>query len=158
MAQQRLAQFKHWFPYVRPERIWNGTQVVTLICSLPWTRRTNWYFIGMPKFHNVRSLSCNLPDAVERHTRNLLRPQLTKPNLSRFHGRTDEIIVLSIGEKFNLSPSEEIMAGHHLLSGAIIVGLARFPPALLFETRARVDLRTEAVIEHIWLTVEQANP
>lgn len=110
-----------------------------------------------PQLEGVRSLSCNFPDVEQWHTKDLFRPHPSKPNMWRFHGRTDDIIVLSNGEKFNPSPSEAIIAGHHLLSGAIIVGLARFQPALLVELRDGVDLRAETVIEDIWPTVQQAN-
>lgn len=110
-----------------------------------------------PKLQGIRSLSCNFPDVEEWHTRDLFRPHPTKSNLWRFHGRTDDIIVLSNGEKFNPSPSEAIIAGHYLLSGAIIVGLAKFQPALLVELRDGVDLPAEAVIEDIWPSIEQAN-
>ena len=110
-----------------------------------------------PKLQGIRSLSCNFPDVEEWHTRDLFRPHPTKPNLWRFHGRTDDIIVLSNGEKFNPSPSEAMITGHQLLSGAVIVGLARFQPAVLVELRDGVDIPTETVIEEIWPTVEQAN-
>ena len=110
-----------------------------------------------PSLEGVRSLSCNFPDVEEYHTHDLFRPHPTKPNLWRFHGRTDDIIVLSNGAKFNPCPSEAIIAGHHLLSGAVIVGLARFQPALLIELRDGLDLPPEAVIEDIWPTVQQAN-
>lgn len=110
-----------------------------------------------PTLQGIRSLSCNFPNVDEWHTRDLFRPHPTKPNLWRFHGRTDDIIVLSNGEKFNPSPSEAIITGHQLLSGAVIVGLARFQPALLVEPRDGVDIPTETVIEEIWPTVEQAN-
>ena len=109
------------------------------------------------KLEGIRSLSCNFPDVKEWHTRDLFRPHPTKPNLWRFYTRTDDIIVLSNGEKFNPLPSEAIIAEHSLLSGALIVGLARFQPALLVELKDRFDLRPEAVIESIWPTVEQAN-
>ena len=110
-----------------------------------------------PHLEGIRGLSCNFPDIAEWRTRDLFRPHPTKPNLWRFHGRTDDIIVLSNGEKFNPSPSESIIAGHHLLSGAIIVGLARFQPALIVELRDGVNLPSEAVVEEIWPTVQQAN-
>ena len=110
-----------------------------------------------PSLQGIRSLSCNFPDVEEWHTRDLFRPHPTKPNLWGFHGRTDDIIVLSNGEKFNPSPSEAIIAGHHLLSGAVIVGLGRFQPALLVEPRGGVDIPTESLLAEIWPTVEQAN-
>ena len=108
-------------------------------------------------FEGIRSLSSNFPDVEEWHTRDLFRPHPTKPNLWQFDGRTDDIIVLSNGEKFNPSPSESIVTGHHLLSGALIIGLARFQPALIVELRDGVDLQSAEVIEAIWPTVQQAN-
>ncbi len=110
-----------------------------------------------PELEGIRSLSCNFPDVEEWRTRDMFRPHPTKPHLWRFHGRTDDIIVLSNGEKFNPSPSEAMIAGHHLLSGAVIVGLARFQPALLVELRDGINMSAEAVIEDIWPTVERAN-
>ena len=110
-----------------------------------------------PTLQGIRSLSCNFPDVEEWHTKDLFRPHPTKPNLWMFHGRTDDIIVLSTGEKFNPSPSEAIISGHHLLSGAVIVGLARSQPALLVEPRDGVAIPTETLIEEIWPTVDQAN-
>ena len=110
-----------------------------------------------PQVQDVCSLFFNFPDVEEWHTRDLFRPHPTKPNLWQFHGRTDDIIVLSNGEKFNPSPSEAIIAGHHLLSGTLIVGLAKFQPALLVELRDGVSLGMEAVIEEIWPIVQQAN-
>ena len=110
-----------------------------------------------PQRQGVCSLFCNFPDIEEWHTKDLFRPHPTKPNLWRFHGRTDDIIVLSNGSKFNPTPSEAIVAGHKFLSGAVIVGLGKFQPALLVELRDGVDLPSEAVIDEIWPTVQQAN-
>ena len=109
------------------------------------------------QYESIRSLSCNFPDVEEWRTRDLFRPHPTKPNLWQFHGRTDDIIVLSNGEKFNPSPSESIITGNPLLSGALIVGLARFQPALIVELRDDVKLESAAVVEAIWPTVQQAN-
>ena len=110
-----------------------------------------------PQLAGIRTLSYNFPDVEEWHIRDLCRLHLTKPNLWRFQGRTDDIIVSSNGEKFNPSPSESIITGHPLLSGAVIVGLARFQPALLVEVRDGVVLPTETVVEGIWPIVQQAN-
>ena len=43
------------------------------------------------------------------------------------------------------------------MSGAVIVGLARFQPALLVEVRDGVVLPTQTVVEEIWPNVQQAN-
>lgn len=108
-----------------------------------------------PELEGIRSLSCNFPDVQEWHTKDLFRPHPTKPNLWRFHGRTDDILVLSNGEKFNPVPSEAIITNHPLLSGALIGGQGKFQAALLVEPKRGVQ--TNSLIEDIWPTVEQAN-
>ncbi len=108
------------------------------------------------KFQGVRAVSCNFPDVEHWHTKDLFRPHPTKPSLWQFYGRTDDIIVLSNGEKFNPVPSEAIVAGHRLLSGALIVGQGRFQAALLVEAD-EIANPTETLIESIWPIVERAN-
>ncbi|KAK4998933.1 hypothetical protein LTR66_001923 [Elasticomyces elasticus] len=75
----------------------------------------------------------------------------------RFHGRTDDIIVLSNGEKFSPVSQEGIIQGHSLLSGALLTGQARAQAALLVELRKGLNLSHAEVIEQIWPTVEKAN-
>ena len=108
-----------------------------------------------PRLQGIRSLSCNFPDVEEWYTNDLFRPHPIKPNLWQFHGRTDDIIVLSNGEKFNPVPSEAIIAGHPDLAAALIVGQGRFQAALLVEPKHGVSL--EVLVHNIWLTVERAN-
>ena len=110
-----------------------------------------------PNLEGHRSLSCNFPDVDEWHTRDLFRPVPGKPHLWRFHGRRDDIIVLSNGEKFNPVPSETIIAGHPLLSAALIVGLGRFQAALLIEPKNEAGVKEADLIEEVWPTVEKAN-
>lgn len=109
-----------------------------------------------PKLQGVRGLSNNFPEVEHWHTRDLFQPHPTKPNLWRFYGRTDDITVLSNGEKFNPVPSEIIISGHHPLSGALLVGQGRFQAALLVEVDEHAA-PTENLIEDLWPTVERAN-
>lgn len=109
-----------------------------------------------PRLQGVRGLSCNFPEVEHWHTKDLFRPHPTKPNLWQFHGRKDDIIVLSNGEKFNPVPSETVIAGHHLVSGALIVGQGRFQAALLIEADETVA-PPESLIDDIWPTIERAN-
>ena len=55
------------------------------------------------------------------------------------------------------SPSEEIIIGHPLASGAVIIGLGGIQPALLVEVRDEGGKQTHSLIEAIWPTIEQAN-
>ena len=110
-----------------------------------------------PRLERVRSFSCNFPIVEEWHTKDLFRPHPTKPNLWKFHGRTEDIVVLSNGEKFNPVPSEAVISGHFLVSGAIIVGQGRFQAALIVEPKEESEIQKRSLIEAIWPTVEEAN-
>ena len=110
-----------------------------------------------PSLEGVRSFSCNFPNVEEWHTKDLFRPHPKKPNLWKFHGRKDDIIVLSNGEKFNPVPSEAIISGHPLVSGAVLVGQGRFQPALIVESKEESETQKSSLVEAIWPTVEQAN-
>lgn len=102
------------------------------------------------------TLNHNYPGVKEWRTRDLFKPHPTKQNLWRFHGRRDDIIVLSNGEKFNPVPMESTLQAHPSLAGALITGQGRFLPALLIEPKA--DYRdTDSLIENIWPLVESAN-
>lgn len=104
----------------------------------------------------ILSLSSNFPNIQKWHTKDLFRPHPSKPNLWQFHGRMDDIIVLSNGEKFNPNPSEAIISAHPLLSGVLIIGQGRFQAALLVETKD-FGIPKDVLIEKIWPTIEQAN-
>jgi thioester reductase-like protein len=100
----------------------------------------------------------SIPEDVEWRTKDLYRPHHTKENLWRFHGRTDDIIVLSNGEKFNPVTMEGIIQGHPLLSGALIVGQARFQAALIVEAKPSTVIESrDRLIKEIWPSVQIAN-
>ena len=66
--------------------------------------------------------------------------------------------MLSNGEKFNPVPSEAIISGHPLVSGAVIVGQGRFQPALIVEPKEESETQKSSLVEAIWPTIEHANP
>ncbi|KAL8418574.1 hypothetical protein RB594_001971 [Gaeumannomyces avenae] len=77
------------------------------------------------------------PEATEYSTKDLYFKHLTAPNLWGYHGRSNDIIVFSNGEKLN-------------------------PPALLVEpaydaTAAATPEEQEALIARVWPVVERAN-
>jgi thioester reductase-like protein len=109
-----------------------------------------------PALEKVRVLSCNFPDEEAWRTKDLFRPHTTKPGLWRFHGRADDIIVLSNGEKFNPVPSETQISSHPLLDGALIIGNGHPQASLILEPKDDPS-DPDALIEEIWETVEKAN-
>ena len=108
------------------------------------------------KLEGIRGLDNNFPNIDTWRTKDLFRPHHSKPNLWRFHGRTDDIIVLSNGEKFNPGPSEAIINSHPLVSAALIIGQGRFQAALLIEP-VKTNESKPSLIEQLWPTIEKAN-
>ena len=109
-----------------------------------------------PETEAISHLNHNFPDLDRYRTRDLFRPHPKKPHLWRFHGRTDDIIVLSNGEKFNPVPMEIIIQGHPSVSGALVIGQGRFQAALLVE--GKPGLKDLAGLEKsLFSLVEQGN-
>ncbi|KAL8822839.1 MAG: hypothetical protein Q9191_006436 [Dirinaria sp. TL-2023a] len=104
----------------------------------------------------VTALNYNIPGATEYATRDLFIPHPTKPGLWRFHGRIDDILVLSNGEKFFPVPMETKLSGHPSLSGTLVVGQGRFQAALLLEPKVAVT-DVASFIDEIWPFVEESN-
>ena len=101
-------------------------------------------------------LNHNFPGITQYRTKDLFRPHPTKPNMWRFHGRRDDIIVLSNGEKFNPVPMEIMAQGDPRVSGALVIGQGRFQAALLIE--AKSGLLDKATLKNnIWPLVEKGN-
>ncbi|KAI1505473.1 acetyl-CoA synthetase-like protein [Biscogniauxia marginata] len=109
-----------------------------------------------PALEGVRSISCNFPDVEVWRTKDLFRPHPTKSGLWTFHGRTDDIIVLSNGEKFNPVPSETHIAAHPLLAGAMVSG-QDYPQASLVLEPKEHPRDQGSFIDELWSTIEEAN-
>jgi thioester reductase-like protein len=109
-----------------------------------------------PVLEGVRSVSCNFPNVEVWRTKDLFKPHPTKPGLWRFHGRADDIIVLSNGEKFNPVPSETQIAAHPLLTGALITGNGRPQASLILEPK-EWSYDPSTLIDELWRTVEKSN-
>ena len=106
-----------------------------------------------PHVHSV--LEHNLPGIKEWRTKDLFKQHPKKPNLWRYYGRRDDIIVMSTGYKFNPVPFELALQSHPLLSGALVIGQGRPDAALLVEPKENVD--RDAVLNVIWPVVYVAN-
>ena len=102
------------------------------------------------------ALNHNFPDIKEWRTKDLFRRHPEKPNLWRFHGRNDDIIVLSNGEKFYPVPMETALLAHPMIAGVIVTGTRHFQPALLVELNPDAQNDPQA-LEKIWPAVENAN-
>ncbi|KAE8423840.1 hypothetical protein BDV36DRAFT_303219 [Aspergillus pseudocaelatus] len=110
--------------------------------------------------HEFLSIFHTYPDITEYRTKDLFTPHPTRSGLWKYHGRLDDVIVLSNGEKFNPIDMENIVEGHSLVSKAIIIGQGRFQASLLVQPswgKWSEDQDKEDFIEKIWPTVERAN-
>ena len=109
-----------------------------------------------PSTERVSALNYNVPDAKEWLTRDLFVPHPSKPGLWRYHGRRDDIIVFSNGEKLFPVSMEATMSGHPLVAGALVVGQGRFQAAILVEPKPK-DFDENTLIDQIWPLIEKAN-
>ncbi|KIY70429.1 NRPS-like enzyme [Cylindrobasidium torrendii FP15055 ss-10] len=96
-------------------------------------------------------------------TKDLILVHPTNPDLFQVHGRYDEQIMHSSGEKTNPVPIEAILCKNERIRGAIMFGRGKFQPGVLVipaegykfdpdDEQALKDFRS-----NIWQTVELAN-
>jgi thioester reductase-like protein len=93
-------------------------------------------------------------------TNDLFAPHPKKFGLWTYKGRSDDVIVLSNGEKFNPVGFEKEMESHPLVRGAVVVGQARFQTALIIEPAWESlpgDADPAQLVEDLWPTVEGIN-
>ncbi|GFN14080.1 putative NRPS-like enzyme [Aspergillus tubingensis] len=108
----------------------------------------------------IHGIFHTFPDLAEYHSNDLFIRHPEHPHLWKYHGRLDDVIVLSNGEKLNPITLEKIVEGHPRVHRALLIGQARFDTALLIEPNWALEGETideKAFIESIWPTVERAN-
>lgn len=107
----------------------------------------------------LQGIFYTFPELNEWSTRDLYRPHPTEPHYWLFHGRADNIIVFSSGEKLNPVTIEEIVGDHPSLKGAMVVGSERFQAGLFIEPRVHPNTKEEekALLDSVWPLVEKAN-
>lgn len=110
-----------------------------------------------PKLDWIRHLAQAYPELEVWRTNDLFVQAPHDPNLWRFAGRRDDVLVLSNGEKFNPVYMEGIITGHPLVKGSLIVGTSRIQASLIVEPTPDAGMSDGDLIDHIWSTVEEAN-
>lgn len=78
----------------------------------------------------------NFPELSEWRTKDLFEENPTKPNLWRYVGRLDDLLVFSNGEKMNPVAFEKTIEGHPWVQGALVVGSGQFQAGLIIEPHA----------------------
>lgn len=100
----------------------------------------------------------NLPGENPFFTKDLFTKHPAKPNLYKFYGRRDDILVLSNGEKVNPIPLEQHVQGSPDLKGVMLIGNGRSQTALIVEPRESLDSASSAkLLGDLWSPIQQAN-
>ncbi|KAI9833793.1 MAG: hypothetical protein M1819_003527 [Sarea resinae] len=113
--------------------------------------------MGYPAFIPVFE---NFPHLEEYDFKDLFSQHPTKPYLWRHRGRSDDVLVLSNGEKLNPVTAEGIIGRGDLVNSALIVGKGKFQPGLLVELKGALpenEHEKMKIIDELWPVVEQAN-
>jgi thioester reductase-like protein len=106
-----------------------------------------------------QALFYTFPDKTEWSTGDMYKKHPTKPNHWLYHGRTDNVIVFSNGEKLNPVTIEAAVVGHPAIKVALVVGQQKFQPALILEPyeHPKDEAAREALINSVWPIVEEVN-
>ncbi|PHH60603.1 hypothetical protein CDD81_1430 [Ophiocordyceps australis] len=112
-----------------------------------------------PKDPLDQAIFYTFPHLNEWSTGDLYRKHPTLPDCWIHHGRADNIIVFSTGEKLNPVTIEETVVGHPAVKGALVVGGQRLQAALIIEPRTACNNEAEeqALIDSVWPVIEEAN-
>ncbi|KXG50671.1 Male sterility, NAD-binding [Penicillium griseofulvum] len=100
------------------------------------------------------------PDSKELTFKDLYAPHPTKPDLWIYRGRTDDMLVLSNGEKLHPVAMEAIINSHPAVSACLIVGTGYTMTSLLVELAVPEPSSTEerdAILDSIMEKVHAAN-
>jgi thioester reductase-like protein len=109
-----------------------------------------------PNSRRIHGIFHTFPHLGEYHSNDLFEQHPERPELWKYHGRKDDVLVLSNGEKLNPVTLEVTVAHCPGVKHALMIGQGRFETALLVEPTKPVE-EEKAFVEAIWPTVEQAN-
>lgn len=111
------------------------------------------------KHPGLQGVFYTFPELKEWSTKDLYRPHPTLPDHWIYHGRSDNIIVFSNGEKLNPVTIEEIISDHAELKGAMVVGSQKFQAGVIVEPKVNPKTKEEekALLDRVWPLVEHAN-
>ncbi|RPD67101.1 acetyl-CoA synthetase-like protein [Lentinus tigrinus ALCF2SS1-7] len=103
-------------------------------------------------------------DGVDAYaTSDLLEPHPTRPGLWKYHGRMDDQIILSNGEKTNPGPLETIINNDPHVQACLMFGQGKFQNGVLIEPKAKYKFdpgdtaKLQEFRNMIWKSIERAN-
>ncbi|KAB8258604.1 hypothetical protein BDV32DRAFT_68400 [Aspergillus pseudonomiae] len=108
----------------------------------------------------IHGIFHTFPDKTEYTSKDLFVQHPSNPKLWKYHGRFDDVIVLSNGEKLNPVTLEKTVECHPKICRAVLIGQGRFQTSLLIEPYWNEQGKTideAAFIDEVWPVVERAN-
>lgn len=140
--------YLHFHPYTGLELQDRGGGLFELVAV-----RKSEYQQWQPIFSTFRDLQhYSFKDLFSRHP--------LKPHLYTYEGRSDNVIVLSNGEKFQPHAMELLIASHPAVKSAVVAGQGRFQISLLVEpvdVFERNKKEKERFISAVWPIIKTAN-
>lgn len=118
-------------------------------------------YVRNPAYADYQGVFKAFPHLQEFSMQDLYSPHPIKPHHWKHAGRKDDIIVLRNGWKFNPLVHERMIARHHTVQNALVVGTGRDKPAIIVDLRP--EYRTENALElknlldSIWPQITRAN-
>jgi acyl-CoA synthetase (AMP-forming)/AMP-acid ligase II len=102
------------------------------------------------------------PELDTFYTKDLMRKHPTEPNLWVYAGRTDDLVILSLGECLYASSMESAVQNHPRVRSAIIGGEGRKKPFLILELMREdgqpgTGVSNPELLDQIWPAVQEAN-
>ncbi|MCJ1330754.1 hypothetical protein MMC10_007441 [Thelotrema lepadinum] len=98
------------------------------------------------------------PQASEYSTKDLYDKHPTKPNHWKHQGRSDDVLVMSNGEKIVPGPMQDIMKEAPEVHDVLVVGHGRFEVAALVELDSKAqNLSRDEVLQKLASYVKEAN-
>ncbi|KAI1268145.1 hypothetical protein F5Y18DRAFT_442588 [Xylariaceae sp. FL1019] len=140
----------HWFAF----HPWSGFEFKEVEPGLyeQWIHRNEHADLFQGLFQTFRDQkSFNFKDLYVQHP--------TKPGLWAYHGRSDDIVVLSNGYKISPLDTEALVTTHPAIDGCLMIGSGKTQAGLLIELKDAEAKRddNDALFDSIWALVERAN-
>ena len=116
-------------------------------------------FVRKAEFGDFQVVFMQYPHYQEWPTKDLFVKHSTKPGLWRYYGRTDDVVVLSSGLKFNPVAIEDVVNGHVAVKGALVCGSGRHHSSMIIELHSPPKSLDDVkqAIETLWPTLQRAN-
>ena len=110
---------------------------------------------GDPAIDEMKGSFWTVSHQDVHYTNDLFVEHPTKPGLWKFHGRKDDVLLMSTGIKWNPVPAENDVQGHPKLSGALAVGYMKSVSAILLEPHELTDVDT--LVREVQPLIDTAN-